>query len=172
MTMNTACPDCGAAIGLTHKNACDIERCSVCHCQRVTCDCEAHEPTKSAWTGHWPERPNMNTGGENVLYECEEFVILDYPQPRHAKRIDPVDRPLGRTYSDEQLAGVERIDWETHVAEPIVKAGRKLGPWRVARLKADSNKYSSEISWEGEVPNRDAALEWGRRLRFTKGGAR
>lgn len=112
----------------------------------------------------------MNYGGESVLYECDEFTILDSPQPKSARRIDPVEKPPDRTCSDAQLAGVQRIDWGTHVAEPVVKDGRKLGPWRVARLNANSNKYSGEITWEGEVPDRDAALEWGRRLRLSIGG--
>lgn len=48
------CPDCGVKPGQAHKRGCDIETCSSCGLQRMSCDCIEHDPLFSRWTGFFP----------------------------------------------------------------------------------------------------------------------
>jgi hypothetical protein len=46
-----------------------LELCSSCSGQRITCDCEAHDPMASAWTGNWPETKTDLNSLVDVYYE-------------------------------------------------------------------------------------------------------
>lgn len=48
------CHDCGASPGETHMPGCDVERCSVCGSQKISCHCEGHDQFFARWTGLWP----------------------------------------------------------------------------------------------------------------------
>lgn len=59
MNEKQTCPDCGTGLGQPHVNQCDVERCSQCGGQRISCDCEDHTPSESVWTGVWPEAASV-----------------------------------------------------------------------------------------------------------------
>ena len=46
------CPDCGAEIGKTHMEGCDVSRCTTCGGQELSCECDQTERDK--WDGYWP----------------------------------------------------------------------------------------------------------------------
>ncbi|MAX38803.1 MAG: hypothetical protein CME33_19775 [Gimesia sp.] len=105
MDKKEKCPDCGVAVGEPHKNECDVQRCSACGGQRISCDCETHDPLASVWTGVWPKRvtqidlqltgdPSETTRGsdndqelspdeQDFLRELEQYVEDDDQPQRH-----------------------------------------------------------------------------------------
>ena len=48
------CPDCNVTPGSKHLNGCDVERCSVCGTQKLSCKCKGHDTAFARWTGMWP----------------------------------------------------------------------------------------------------------------------
>jgi len=54
------CPDCACGIGEEHSENCDVQRCSGCGGQRLSCFCgedgkkDKHDFSKTTWSGFWP----------------------------------------------------------------------------------------------------------------------
>jgi hypothetical protein len=58
------CPDCGAKIGKQHHEGCDVDRCSECEGQRLSCGCDSEA---GIWKGIMMEE-YIKFAEENNLY--------------------------------------------------------------------------------------------------------
>lgn len=155
MSQKQKCPDCGVEIGMPHVNQCDIERCSQCGDQYISCDCEDHDPAKSIWIGEFPVQDGSDQPG---------FVIYDNGKPAPEKQPDPKVQPKEKPYklpSDDTLSASCRRGLRTHFYEPIYRDGIDTGNWRVCRnTKFDDYRPSSEVPWEAVLPSMEAVAEW------------
>lgn len=92
MKLQPKCPDCGTGIGEPHVNNCDVERCSFCGGQRITCECEGHDPKASAWSGKWPEAKSTedypNVHGERLLAGSGDWEIVYRGSELRLYRVD------------------------------------------------------------------------------------
>jgi hypothetical protein len=81
------CPDCRVEPGQPHIGGCDVERCSVCTRQLISCKCtdrEKHDPMASAWTGEWPGVADCRERGWYAvlrpdLGECRQGWVSWWP---------------------------------------------------------------------------------------------
>ncbi len=133
------------------------------------CECEEHDPMKTVWTGEWPS----GDGTDSTIAETEQaeepgFIFVTPINPTKSKP-EPVEPPVPppppRQYSDEYLSATLHLDWGTHVAYPIFKDGKETGEWRVCKLRNHWDKPGRDIPWDGVLPDRDAAVAWGRALK-------
>jgi len=74
------CPDCKVEPGEVHLDLCDVERCSVCGWQRISCDCVGHDKQFAKWTGIRPLEAEVEYLGMdlNEIYSSgiyKHFVI-------------------------------------------------------------------------------------------------
>ncbi len=49
------CPDCGVEPRKPHENECDVERCSICGEQRLTCGHTGNQRMLENWMGIYPK---------------------------------------------------------------------------------------------------------------------
>lgn len=102
-----ACNDCGAKVGEPHAEGCDVQRCSGCKGQRLSCYCgqdgepDCHDPNLSKWTGYWPG-----------VVECVEQGLFSKLVPGQGWQPTTIDDPeavadLNR-WTAEQRRGTKR----------------------------------------------------------------
>lgn len=74
----TVCPDCAVAPGKPHEDGCDVEVCSACGHQRLTCWCKEHDKAFARWSGFWPGGLEADALGidMNELYRSRLNEVL------------------------------------------------------------------------------------------------
>lgn len=78
------CPDCAAEPGSVHDAGCDVERCSVCKGQWISCGHDNHNPQESKWTGVWPGIVGCQDRGFYVIVtEKPHFAVPDIMVPHY-----------------------------------------------------------------------------------------
>ena len=156
MNTKTTCPDCGVAIGQPHINECDVEACSCCGAQRITCECNLeHQPNpmKSVWTGEWPLKcRNIKLGFRQNLIESDGFVAFTNPKkPAEGNR---TTLPQGseaiplRQQPDHLLARNARIQFTTCFVEPVFVSGEMTEAFRACRRRPNSGGFEMEVRFE------------------------
>lgn len=77
------CPDCGVSPGEIHLDHCDVERCSCCGDQKMSCYCHPHDKAFARWTGFWPGSLEAESLGLtlNDIY-IEKYHKLFFVKPQ------------------------------------------------------------------------------------------
>ena len=60
------CPDCNVKPGELHESGCDVERCSICGEQWISCGHGRRDKRFSRWTGIWPGKAEADYLGVNL----------------------------------------------------------------------------------------------------------
>jgi hypothetical protein len=72
------CGDCAVKPGEPHTPGCDVERCSACGGQRISCGCGGeHDPLFARWTGFWPGMLEAAALGYLVRWDGDGEIMPD-----------------------------------------------------------------------------------------------
>lgn len=170
MIKQKTCPDCGVAAGQPHIKECDVEVCSCCNRQRITCGCGGrHNPMKSLWTGEWPfQNPEPDRHKMNIT-ETEGFVLYGPGETSLKKEVtSSVEQNSFSTpeYSDSLLSRNARLVFKSGFIEPIYHEGKLTGQFVSCRrgergcfeLAPFSNRNDA-LNWLKKTNNHNGSIE-------------
>ena len=103
------CHDCNAEPGQPHMDGCDVEICSVCACQRLQCDCNAHDPAFARWSGWWPGSLEADALG----LDMNQFYIQGYNEKIFIKPV--INKYPITDWMDQVAAGNIKIGYDKWV---------------------------------------------------------
>jgi len=76
------CPDCAVKPGKPHQYNFDVERCSVCGGQLLSCGCAGHDIAFARWTGVWPGELESNFLGIDLnKFYLDGFYKIFFVKP-------------------------------------------------------------------------------------------
>jgi hypothetical protein len=88
-----------------------------CKGQKITCDCEGHDPMASAWTGEWPETANGQKSLEEGKSRWDEMIGMTSNLEESGFYV--FRSPNGFPLALMQLWRKDSGEWEASFGQPL-----------------------------------------------------
>ncbi len=91
---------------------------------------------------------------------CEPHLATPKQQEESPEKCEG---PPVRVYSDDFIAANARVVYRQFLLEPVYKAGKATGEWRVCRRRPDGRwDLAMNVPWQAIFSSIEEALEWGK----------